>query len=139
VVDAVHAKGAEIFLQLWHCGRASHRYFFADERFENGWPLAPEADMATWHTPQEGATSTGRPIQGRRRRIDAEAQKHLGDYMLLSWFDRDRDVESSRHALLNLLRQSTNARLRLSAEASPFPKRPFPRSGRMVWLLRIEQ
>ena len=32
VVDAVHAKGSKIFLQLWHCGRASHRYFFEDER-----------------------------------------------------------------------------------------------------------
>ncbi len=23
------------------------------ERFKNGWPLAPEAEMATWYTPQE--------------------------------------------------------------------------------------
>lgn len=37
VVDAVHAKGGRIFIQLWHCGRASHRYFFADERL----PVAP--------------------------------------------------------------------------------------------------
>jgi N-ethylmaleimide reductase len=27
VVDAVHAKGTPIFLQLWHCGRASHSEF----------------------------------------------------------------------------------------------------------------
>jgi len=27
VVDAVHAKGAPIFLQMWHCGRASHSDF----------------------------------------------------------------------------------------------------------------
>lgn len=27
VVDAVHAKGTPIFLQLWHCGRASHSDF----------------------------------------------------------------------------------------------------------------
>ncbi|MEM1168591.1 MAG: alkene reductase [Cyanobacteria bacterium P01_H01_bin.35] len=27
VVDAVHAKGTPIFLQLWHCGRASHTSF----------------------------------------------------------------------------------------------------------------
>jgi N-ethylmaleimide reductase len=39
VVDAVHAEGGRIFLQLWHCGRASHRYFFADERL----PVAPSA------------------------------------------------------------------------------------------------
>lgn len=39
VVDAVHAKGGKLFVQLWHCGRASHRYFFDDERL----PVAPSA------------------------------------------------------------------------------------------------
>jgi N-ethylmaleimide reductase len=39
VVDAVHAKGTPIFLQLWHCGRASHIAFH-----ENGeLPVAPSA------------------------------------------------------------------------------------------------
>jgi N-ethylmaleimide reductase len=37
VVDAVHAKGAPMFLQLWHCGRASHSDF--PER--TGLPVAP--------------------------------------------------------------------------------------------------
>jgi len=32
------------------------------------------------------------------RLADAEAAKHLGDYMLLSWYDRDRDFESPQHA-----------------------------------------
>jgi len=36
--DAVHAKGGSIFLQLWHCGRASH------SSFHNGEPaVAPSA------------------------------------------------------------------------------------------------
>lgn len=30
IVEAVHAKGGKIFLQLWHCGRASHSAFRAD-------------------------------------------------------------------------------------------------------------
>lgn len=38
VVDAVHAKGTPIFLQLWHCGRASHSSFFAGQL-----PVAPSA------------------------------------------------------------------------------------------------
>lgn len=29
---------------------------------------------------------------------DAEAAARLGDYMLLSWYDRDRDFESPQHA-----------------------------------------
>lgn len=39
VVDAVHAAGVPIFLQLWHCGRASHSSFHEKE----GLPLAPSA------------------------------------------------------------------------------------------------
>jgi len=39
VVSAVHAKGTPIFLQLWHCGRASHTSFHESE----GLPVAPSA------------------------------------------------------------------------------------------------
>jgi len=39
VVAAVHAKGSPIFLQLWHCGRASHSSFHEKE----GLPVAPSA------------------------------------------------------------------------------------------------
>lgn len=39
VVAAVHAKGTPIFLQLWHCGRASHTSFHEKE----GLPVAPSA------------------------------------------------------------------------------------------------
>jgi N-ethylmaleimide reductase len=38
VVDAVHARGGTIFLQLWHCGRASHSSFHGGEL-----PVAPSA------------------------------------------------------------------------------------------------
>lgn len=37
-VDAVHARGGRIFLQLWHCGRASHSAFFGGRL-----PVAPSA------------------------------------------------------------------------------------------------
>jgi N-ethylmaleimide reductase len=50
VVDAVHAKGTPIFLQLWHCGRASHSSFHEKE----GLPVAPSAiriDRDYIHTP----------------------------------------------------------------------------------------
>jgi N-ethylmaleimide reductase len=39
VVDAVHAKGGVIFLQLWHVGRVSHSSFQPDGRR----PVAPSA------------------------------------------------------------------------------------------------
>ncbi len=50
VVDAVHAKGSRIILQLWHCGRASH------SGFHGGKPaVAPSAIKINGeyiHTPQ---------------------------------------------------------------------------------------
>ncbi len=39
VIDAVHAKGTPIFLQLWHCGRASHSSFQENQKL----PVAPSA------------------------------------------------------------------------------------------------
>ncbi|MDQ7781843.1 MAG: alkene reductase [Desulfomonilaceae bacterium] len=39
VVDAVHEAGAPIFLQLWHCGRASHSSFHRNREL----PVAPSA------------------------------------------------------------------------------------------------
>lgn len=39
VVDVVHQKGGKIFLQLWHCGRASHSSF----HINNTLPVAPSA------------------------------------------------------------------------------------------------
>jgi N-ethylmaleimide reductase len=39
VVDAIHAKGTPLFLQLWHCGRASHSSFHDNRAL----PVAPSA------------------------------------------------------------------------------------------------
>ena len=50
VVDAVRAKGTPIFLQLWHCGRASHSSFHKNGEL----PVAPSAtrlNEETIHTP----------------------------------------------------------------------------------------
>lgn len=50
VVDAVHAKGTPIFLQLWHTGRASHSSFQPNNQL----PVAPSAikiEGAKAHTP----------------------------------------------------------------------------------------
>ena len=50
VVEAVQAKGAPIFLQLWHCGRASHSAFHGGKL-----PVAPSAIKLNGdhvHTPE---------------------------------------------------------------------------------------
>lgn len=63
VVDAVHAKGCPIFLQLWHCGRASHSTFH-----DNGeLPVAPSAIRLNGdhiHTPSgKQPYETPRPLE----------------------------------------------------------------------------
>ncbi len=43
----------------------------------------------------------GKPLhdyQEAMRLADAEATTELGEYMLLSWYDRDRDFESPQHS-----------------------------------------
>ena len=50
VVDAVHAKGTPLFLQLWHCGRASHSSFHENQEL----PVAPSTvrlNGDSLHTP----------------------------------------------------------------------------------------
>ena len=52
IVDAVHGKGGLIFLQLWHCGRASHSSFQGNGAL----PVAPSAigiggEWDSIHTP----------------------------------------------------------------------------------------
>ena len=51
IVDAVHAKGTPIFLQLWHTGRSSHSSF----QENNQLPVAPSAiklEGSEAHTPE---------------------------------------------------------------------------------------
>ncbi len=49
VVDAVRAKGSRIFLQLWHCGRASHSEFHGGELPVSASAVKLEGDGV--HTP----------------------------------------------------------------------------------------
>lgn len=62
VVDAVHAEGGLIFLQLWHCGRASHSDFHENE----GLPVSASAIKLNGeyiHTPKgKQAYETPRPL-----------------------------------------------------------------------------
>ncbi|CAM9378166.1 unnamed protein product [Pylaiella littoralis] len=39
ITDAVHAKGAKMYCQIWHCGRVSHESYQPDGRA----PIAPSA------------------------------------------------------------------------------------------------
>ncbi len=49
VVDALHAKRTPVFLQLWHCGRASHSAFHGGEPAVSASAIKIDGD--TIHTP----------------------------------------------------------------------------------------
>ncbi|NEQ73298.1 MAG: alkene reductase [Okeania sp. SIO2C9] len=76
VVDAVHSKGTPIFLQLWHCGRASHSSFH-----ENGQlPVAPSAirlNQEYVHTP-----IGKQPLETPRALETEEIPRIVEDYRL---------------------------------------------------------
>jgi len=73
---AVHDQGGKIFLQLWHCGRASHTSFHP----ETGLPVAPSAiklDGDNIHTPSgKQAYETPRALE------TAEVKQIVLDYQL---------------------------------------------------------
>lgn len=50
VVDTIHAKGGTVFLQLWHCGRASHSDFHGGEPMVAPSAIAIEGEGV--HTPE---------------------------------------------------------------------------------------
>jgi N-ethylmaleimide reductase len=74
VVDAVHATGTPIFLQLWHTGRASHRSF----QENNNLPVAPSAikiEGSESHTP-----NGKKPYETPRALETAEISQVVEDY-----------------------------------------------------------
>ena len=75
VTDAVHDAGSRIFLQLWHCGRASHSDFHGGEP-----PLAASAvkiDGDEIHTP-EGK----KPYETPRAMTAEEIAATIADYRI---------------------------------------------------------
>src|SRR5208283_4839726 len=65
-VDAVHAKGATMLLQLWHAGRTSH----GELQRDGDQPLAPSAIESGVGTVLEGRLRRGNSAAGDRDRGD---------------------------------------------------------------------
>lgn len=74
IVDEVHARGGRMFLQLWHCGRASHSSFQPD----GAPPPAPSAIKLNGdyiHTP-----NGKQPYETPREMSVAEIEQTIADY-----------------------------------------------------------
>ncbi|KAM5573512.1 12-oxophytodienoate reductase 3 [Rosa sericea] len=85
VVDAVHAKGAIIFCQLWHAGRASHQVY----QPSGGSPIS----------------STNNPISNRWKILLPDgSQETYAQPRRLETHEIPQIVEQYRHAALNAIR-----------------------------------
>lgn len=83
IVDGVHARNGKIFLQLWHCGRASHSTFRADRSLPvapsaiklNGEYIHTPAGKQTYETPRALETSEIARVVEDYRRAGERAQE----------------------------------------------------------------
>jgi hypothetical protein len=56
IVDAVHAKGGTIFLQLWHVGRISDPFFLDGRQPVSASAIAPKGNVSLLRPPKEFGT-----------------------------------------------------------------------------------
>lgn len=110
VVDAVHSKGTPIFLQLWHCGRASHTSFHEEE----GLPVAPSAikiEGDVIHTPiGKLPYETPRPLETDEISLIVEDFRVAAERALRAGFD-GVEIHSGNGYLVDAFLQSkTNYR-----------------------------
>jgi N-ethylmaleimide reductase len=73
IVGALHAKGTPVFLQLWHCGRASHSSFHGGQPAVSASAIKINGDSI--HTPQGKL-----PYEAPRALETAEVAEAVEDY-----------------------------------------------------------
>jgi len=109
IVDAVHAKGGTIFLQLWHCGRASH------SDFHNGRPaVAPSAvklNGDTIHTPAgKKPYETPRTLETEEIPAIVEDYRRAAERAKTAGFDGLEIHSANGYLLDEFLQSKTNHR-----------------------------
>ncbi|MCL2717052.1 MAG: alkene reductase [Alphaproteobacteria bacterium] len=112
VVDAVHAKGGVIFLQLWHVGRASH------SSFHNGAPpVAPSAIAITTEGMRATTADFGSAAYETPRALETEeiagiveAFRQAGTNALAAGFDGVEIHAANGYLIEQFLQERSNQR-----------------------------
>ncbi|PPD03323.1 MAG: alkene reductase [Methylobacter sp.] len=110
ITDAVHAKGGLIFLQLWHCGRASHTSFHP----ELGLPVAPSAIKINedyLHTPNgKQAYETPRELAADEIKLIVKDYQNAARRALSAGFDGVEIHAANGYLLDEFLQSKSNQR-----------------------------
>ncbi len=109
VTEAVHAKGTPIFLQLWHCGRASH------SSFHNGQlavaPSAIKINGEPIHTPLgKQANETPRALETNEIPQIVSDYQHAAKLAKEAGFDGVEIHSANGYLLDTFLQSKTNQR-----------------------------
>jgi 2,4-dienoyl-CoA reductase-like NADH-dependent reductase (Old Yellow Enzyme family) len=109
IVDAVHGKGGTIFLQLWHCGRASH------SSFHGGKPaVAPSAIKINEdyiHTPQgKEPHEVPRALETEEIPLIVEDYRHAAERAKSAGFDGVEIHSANGYLIDEFLQSKTNHR-----------------------------
>ena len=110
VTDAVHAQGTPIFLQLWHCGRASHSSFRNDKSL----PVSASAVKLNGeyiHTPEgKQAYETPRALQTDEISIVIEDYRRAAQRAKDAGFDGIELHAANGYLIDQFLQSKTNLR-----------------------------
>ena len=110
VVAAVHAKGTPIFLQLWHCGRASHSSFHDGRHL----PVAPSAIKINGdyiHTPRGKETyETPRALETDEVPLIVEDYLRAAERAQAAGFDGVEIHAANGYLIDQFLQSKTNQR-----------------------------
>jgi N-ethylmaleimide reductase len=110
VVDAVHARETPMFLQLWHCGRASHSSFHENQEL----PIAPSAvrlNGESLHTPAgKQPYETPRALETDEVRAIVEDYRHAAQRAKTAGFDGIEIHAANGYLIDQFLQSKTNQR-----------------------------
>ncbi|MEL7500484.1 MAG: alkene reductase [Planctomycetota bacterium] len=109
VTDAVHQAGSVVYLQLWHCGRASHPSFHGGEKHVAPSPIAINGDYI--HTPDgKQPHETPRALETSELQGVVEDYRRAAERALAAGFDGVEVHSANGYLLDTFLQSKTNQR-----------------------------
>ena len=109
ITDALHAKGSSIFLQFWHCGRASHSSFHCGKPAVSASAIKINGDYI--HTPEgKQPYETPRALETNEVAAVVEDYRRAAERAKAAGFDGIEIHSANGYLLDQFLQSKTNQR-----------------------------